>query len=180
MSDEDKPDVGRLTGLGWTWAIPAITILGVGASLIYVSQVPSAVRWIVFATASGIAATAFLIGGIVGLLFGIPRTVQGSAPSTEDRRYEGNTNLEQISDWLTKIIVGIGLVQIGRVLPALTKLSESLKEPLGAQPSSSTFGLTLTISYTLLGFLYFYLWSRTLFELQLRRILSRLSRRTSS
>lgn len=177
MNDKDKTHADPTQGLGWTWLIPVIAFLGVGFSLIYVSQVPSAVRWMVFATAVGIAAAAFLIGGVVGLLFGIPRTVQGSAPSTEDREYEGNTNLEQVSDWLTKIIVGVGLVQIGRILPALTKLGENLKAPLGGQPSSATFGLTLTISYTLLGFLFFYLWSRTLFEMQLRQILSPLSRK---
>jgi hypothetical protein len=100
----------------------------------------------------------------------------GSGDKSQD---ETNTNLEQVSDWLTKIIVGVGLTQIGRVLPALTKLSENLKAPLGGQPSSGTFGLALTISYTLLGFLFFYLWSRTGLHEELRYILSRLSRRTS-
>lgn len=178
MSDEDKTDADSRPGFGWEWAIPVVAFLGIGGSLIYVSQVPSAVRWTVFATALGIAAAAFLTGGVVGLLFGIPRTVQSSAPSTVDKQYEGNTNLEQVSDWLTKIIVGVGLVQIGRVLPALAKLGENLKVPLGGQPSSAAFGLALTISYTLLGFLLFYLWSRTGFHEELSYILSRLSRRT--
>jgi hypothetical protein len=93
--------------------------------------------------------------------------VQGSARSEGFTQYQANTNLEQVSDWLTKIIVGIGLVQIGHVVPALSKLAESMKEPLGGLPSSGAFGLAFTISYALWGFFYFYFWSRSLFAREL-------------
>jgi hypothetical protein len=146
----------------WLWAIPTLCALGVGGMLIYVSQVPGGVRWSVFATALALATAAFLAGGVIGFLFGVPHTVQSSAPSTGGTHYLGNTNLEQVSDWLTKIIVGVGLVQIGRAVPALSKLAAVLKAPLGGQPSSGTFGLALVISYFLLGFLHLYLWSRAL------------------
>jgi hypothetical protein len=75
-----------------------------------------------------------------------------------------------VSDWLTKIIVGVGLVQIGRALPALTKLAKSLNEPLGGQPYGGAFGLGLTIFYALLGFLFLYLWSRTDFTRELQQL----------
>jgi len=75
--------------------------------------------------------------------------------------------LEQVSDWLTKIIVGVGLVQIGHIVPALSKLAESMKAPLGGQPSSAAFGLGLAITEALLGFFYFYFWSRELLPLEL-------------
>ena len=181
MSDEDSSGGGYTPSYRWIWAIPAFGFLGVAVSLIYISQVPSAVRWSVFGTALGIAAAATLTGGVVGFLFGIPHTVQGSASSTDETQYHGNTNLEQVSDWLTKIIVGVGLVQIGRALPVLTRLAENLKAPLGGQASSAAFGLALIISYALLGFVYFYLWSRTGFQEELRRIniLPRLSRLTA-
>src|SRR5262245_229949 len=68
------------------------------------------------------------VGCLLGFLFGIPRTLQrgsdaGSHQSKaglggEDsvglpahRFFISNTSLEDISDWLTKIIIGIGLVQ---------------------------------------------------------------------
>ena len=80
-------------------------------------------------------------GGFVGFLFGIPRVLQdgqsgsagphpgvrpeaptnlrlpsgasASSPSAGSGfRINVNTNLEQISDWLTKIIVGLGLVEL--------------------------------------------------------------------
>jgi hypothetical protein len=147
---------------GWLWGIPFLCFLGGCTILIYVLQLPSGVRWSVFATAVAIATAAGLAGGVIGFLFGVPHTVQSSGPSTGVTQYVGNTNLEQVSDWLTKIIVGVGLVQIGRAVPALSKLAESLKAPLGGQASSGAFGLGITISYFLLGFLLLYLWSRVL------------------
>ena len=151
----------------WLWGIPTICGLGVGVMLIYTSQVPSGVRWSAFATAVVIGGAAYFTGGIVGFLFGIPRTVHGSAASGRVTQYQGNTNLEQVSDWLTKIIVGVGLVQIGHIVPALSKFAESMKAPLGGLPSSAAFGLGLAIGYTSLGFLFFYLWSRSLFAREL-------------
>ena len=151
----------------WLWSFPLMTILGVGIILIYVSQVPSGVRWSSFGTAVLIAGSGWFAGGFVGFLFGIPRTVQGSAASERATRYLGNTNLEQVSDWLTKIIVGVGLVQIGHIVPALSKFAESMKTPLGGLPSSGAFGLGLAVTYTLLGFFYFYFWSRELLPIEL-------------
>jgi hypothetical protein len=120
----------------WFWAVIALCAIGVGSTLIYASQVPGGVRWMVFGTALALSAAAFLAGAIPGFVFGIPHMVQGSASSTSDVHYQSNTNLEQVSDWLTKIIVGVGLVQIGRVVPALGRLASSLRAPLGGRAVS--------------------------------------------
>jgi hypothetical protein len=146
----------------WFLGIPAVCCLSVFGTLIYITQVPSAVRWSVFATALAIASAAFFAGGVVGFLFGIPQPVQGSAASTDSLPHD-NTNLYQVSDWLTKIIVGIGLVEIGRSLPLLTKLAESMRAPLGGQASSAAYGIALTITNAVLGFFFLYLWSHSLF-----------------
>lgn len=105
---------------GWMIAIPIVAILWAIAILIYAIQLPSGARWGAYATADLIASASFLAGGLVGFLFGIPRAVQGSTAPSGATQYQANTNLEQVSDWLTKIIVGVGLVQIGRVIPGLT------------------------------------------------------------
>ena len=157
----------------WLWSIPIVCGLGIGVILIYTSQVPTGVRWTVFGTAVAISGSAYFTGGLVGFLFGVPRTVevpraaQGSAPPKTVTQYRGNTNLEQVSDWLTKIIVGIGLVQIGHFIPVMSKFAESMKAPLGGLPSSAAFGLGLALFYALLGFFYFYFWSRSIFILEL-------------
>jgi hypothetical protein len=170
----DNKDNGgnRRSFTAWIMAIPVLGVVGVAITYAYVSQLAATARWGVFGTALAIAGAAALTGGIVGFLFGIPHTVQVPAAAGQgiqdvSTQYQGNTNLEQVSDWLTKIIVGVGLVQIGRSLPALSRLARNLKGPLGGQASSPAFGLALVISYTLLGFLFLYLWSRERFPREL-------------
>jgi len=118
-----------------------------------------------------VAGAAALTGAIAGFLFGIPHTIAAAGREPRDPReprHLGNTNLEVVSDWLTKIIVGVGLIQLGHALPALARLGRNLRVPLGGQPSASAFGLALVISYAALGFLFGYLWSREKFPGQLR------------
>jgi hypothetical protein len=148
---------------GWTYAIPTVAFLWTIVILIYALGLPSGVRWAAFATAVLTGSCSFLGGGLVGFLFGIPRSASSgqAAPTGE---YQANSNLVEVSDWLTKIIVGVGLVQLGRVAPALARLAASLKAPLGGQPSSAAFGIVLVIANVLLGFLFFYLWARSLLE----------------
>src|ERR1700733_13828403 len=154
----------QIFAYGWTYAIPLIAFLWTIVILIYSLSMPSGVRWSVFATAVITGSCSFLAGGLVGLLFGIPRSALGSAGTTATGRYQANSNLVEVSDWLTKIIVGVGLVQIGRLEPALSRLAANLKAPLGGQPTSAAFGMALVIANVLLGFLFFYLWARSLLQ----------------
>jgi hypothetical protein len=58
-----------------------------------------------------IAIASAATGYLLGFLFGISRSLQGGDSSeSNSQSFPGNTNLEQISDWLTKILVGVGLV----------------------------------------------------------------------
>jgi hypothetical protein len=165
------PRIAPDLAFSWLWIIPCICVFGVFIILIYAIQLPSGVRWGAFGVGVVIGSSAFLIGGLVGFLFGIPRTVQSSTRSTGATQYQANTNLEQVSDWLTKIIVGISLVEIGRIIPALAKLAEILKAPLGGQPSSAAFGLGVVIASAFTGFFFFYLWTREEFLLELGLLL---------
>ena len=115
-----------------------------------------------------VAGASALVGGTLGFLFGIPRTLQqegnfGDArPAEFERRtdYRANTNLEQISDWLTKILVGVGLTQIGEIKAGLGTLSAFAAQGLGAQPHNQIFALVLICYSCILGFLFGYLWTR--------------------
>lgn len=56
------------------------------------------------------------IGSMLGFLFGVPRSnvhlgPDGQAETGDEPAYVPNTNLETISDWLTKVVVGVGLVE---------------------------------------------------------------------
>lgn len=133
------------------------------ACVVYAASVGSNAEegWEIFGVAVTVSAAAAAAGGLLGFLFGIPKTLQSDAPSSDgSTRYLGNTNLEQISDWLTKIIVGLGLVQLGRALPALARLGESLGPMLGDVSSSPGFGLSLCIYSAVVAFVVVYLWTR--------------------
>ncbi|MFZ0799420.1 MAG: hypothetical protein WCA13_11635 [Terriglobales bacterium] len=69
-----------------------------------------------------LAAACLAAGFLAGFLFAIPKVLQGDrdqpptpASGSADYRQRVNTNLEEISDWLTKIIVGLGLYELKRV-----------------------------------------------------------------
>jgi len=134
-------------------------------------------------------AVACLMGGyMLGFLFGIPRVLQsdvavgsdpakaadaraaagGSGASTAnarrgDYRQQVNTNLEQISDWLTKIIVGIGLIQLRNLPEYLNRSSQFVASGLNSPAQNQSFALALIICFSVLGFLGGYLLTRMFF-----------------
>lgn len=105
-----------------------------------------------------------MAGAVVGFLFGIPKILQSektSIPQEGSRihyRQQVNTNLEQISDWLTKIIVGLGLIELRSVPGYLRKLANLLSE--GLEQSSHAFAFALIVYFSILGFLFGYLATR--------------------
>jgi hypothetical protein len=125
-----------------------------------------------FSVSAILAGAATMVGALLGFLFGIPRTLQGeaidlsnrtSATGTENRQgvgYRANTNLEQISDWLTKILVGVGLTQLNEIPSALRSLSEALSPGLGSTPGAILLSGGTVIYFSISGFLLAYLWTR--------------------
>ena len=118
------------------------------------------------------ALACFTVGATIGFLFGIPRVLQqdatpappsnaGVAPgATSALTYNlrVNTNLEQISDWLTKIFVGLGLVELQRVPDHLNRAATFIA--FGLTNGSKFFAGSLIVYFSLLGFLGFYLITR--------------------
>lgn len=99
-----------------------------------------------------LASASFASGGLFGFLFGIPK------PSPDDK--STNTSLEQISDWLSKILVGAGLAQL-TVLPGWAwRVATRLAEGLGGPTGSAGFVLCLAVFLAIAGFVILYLWSR--------------------
>jgi hypothetical protein len=124
------------------------------------------------------AGAALLSGGLLGFLFGVPHTQgekgqagqetagksgesQGDAgarsPSTA---YRPNTSLEEISDWLTKILVGVGLVQIKAIPGKLVELARYIANGLGGGVQAEAFALTVLIYFSVCGFVFGFLWAR--------------------
>ena len=93
----------------------------------------------------------------MGFLFGVPRVLRkGDATLT----LGSNTNLEQISDWLTKIIVGLGLVEIRTLVKSTEQFIDFLAPSLGGGGKGSAFALALLVIFGSSGFLALYLVTR--------------------
>jgi hypothetical protein len=118
-----------------------------------------------------VTGAALVVGGLTGFLFGIPRTVQ-SAKTDDDgnENYVSNTNLEQISDWLTKIIVGLGLTQITKIPAELDALGLQLAPVFGSGNIGWIAALATVIYFLINGFLFGYLWTRIYFKVVLQRV----------
>jgi hypothetical protein len=110
---------------------------------------PSFLSVLFVGVACALAAAA--LGAAVGFLFGIPRTLRAE-PDAQRSGYAANTSLEEISDWLTKIIIGVTLVQIGAAVDGLGRLFSALGPSFGGRPDSSAFAAALLIYFSVLGF----------------------------
>ena len=134
------------------------------AALLYALQFARDETLSVLGAAAAVAGAAAAVGSFVGFLFGIPKTLQSDRQGSEETRYIANTNLEQISDWLTKILVGVGLVQISAAPAALGHLAQELGPMFGGEDTSPAFGLSLAIYFTVAGFVVAYLWTRAVLQ----------------
>jgi tetratricopeptide (TPR) repeat protein len=105
------------------------------------------------------AFAAVAAGAATGFLFGIPRTLQGNA-SAGSTSYQVNTNLEQISDWLTKIIVGLGLINLKSIPDRLMEMNRYVSETLGMRPPAYAAVGSAAVFFAMVGFLLGYLSTR--------------------
>nr|WP_281721714.1 hypothetical protein [Nitrosomonas nitrosa] len=155
---------------GGNWAPALIIVIFFGLALLVVYSVASSAEtakalWSVRLVGSVLlAGGCTLIGALLGFLFGIPRSLQENRKSEGNAEgrpgYGANTNLEQISDWLTKIIVGVGLTQIGELGAALGEIGDAFKTVLGDDFLGKPIAIAIVIYFITAGFLYGYLWTR--------------------
>ena len=73
------------------------------------------------------------------------------------------SNLEQVSDWLTKIIVGVTLIEIGTILPALGRLVGLVAAIYGNEaPGAAVMAAAILLLFSVLGFFDGYIGTRSL------------------
>jgi len=101
----------------------------------------------------------------------IPATSAGPVPepgsafatpnaAASGRTWQTSTHLTEISEWLTKLLVGAGLVEAKAALSSLWTLSKTLGDMLFGGAISSQLVITaLLVSGTITGFLYIYLFT---------------------
>jgi hypothetical protein len=130
-----------------------------------------------------------LSGSLLGFLFAVPKRIRqagivpvaagsagglAAAPNSPDSgtagggataaTYESNTSLEEISDWLTKIIVGVGLVEAKQIADALGHAGRTVGEGIYGQTAGSAageaLGVATIVAFAVIGFLASFLWFR--------------------
>lgn len=184
LSPEPPDEPGERRGGRWARLIFRITLLvGSAAILGYAAQFSPLAFLRVTSLGFLLAVAGLLVGGLLGFLFGIPRTLQQApAPSggaepeplaeghdAERPEYRGNTNLEQISDWLTKMLVGVALTQFDDFIDFLRRAVNFLAPGFGRLAISRPFILGLLLFFPTCGFLLGYLLTRLYLPLALRR-----------
>jgi hypothetical protein len=157
-----------------------VTFLGAVVVLALLLNVSYAVREVGlrFGGCIGWAFALGLVGLMVGFLFAIPRVLQheartsrAAAPGPTEAQvdeevkpgYEQrvNTNLEEISDWLTKILVGIGLIQLKEVPGLVRSLAKTIAPSLGEVSAATvSAAAAMSVFYPVAGFLFGYLVTR--------------------
>ena len=137
-------------------------------------------RWqsLAVATLLGLAGAAG--GGLLGFVFGVPRMLaegdqSGLLRSADASTIVANTNLEQISDWLTKILVGVGLTQFPAIVGAADSLFTGLAPAVGGGPAGKAFAGALLVYSAACGFAVGWLITR----LQLARVMVQADRRAA-
>src|SRR5947207_1288333 len=171
MPDQrDTRDVLRLM----PWFFAGMVIFAFVAAL---TQADSWAAWgliLTWAFASTVS------GGAIGFLFGVPKIIQSdktdatqgtsvSVPSSDMNRatslqgtyrQQVNTNLTEISDWLTKIIVGLGLIKLARLPSYLSDTAGALAAGIGGTPAARALAMGIIVSFSIGGFLLGYLTTR--------------------
>ncbi|MGW4894313.1 hypothetical protein ACWEQL_18880 [Kitasatospora sp. NPDC004240] len=110
-----------------------------------------------------VAGAAAVLGAALGFLFGVPRVRSGGEqPRRGAGSYVPNTNLEQVSDWLTKVLLGVGLTQLGSLGERLRTLGDALAPALGGEAGAAPFAAALVLYFLLAGFLAGWLVTRLL------------------
>jgi len=161
------------------WCLAALFFFGLVLSI--GTTIGQSSIWLFLRRASLVmllAAASVFVGNLVGFLFGLPRTkfksateidLSNSSNAGAQQRTEivANTNLEEISDWLTKILVGVGLTQIHSIRLHVLSLIEFIRPGLTRDLASAesvaqaqVLCASIFVYFPVLGFIFGWLWTR--------------------
>ncbi len=110
------------------------------------------------------SSTAFVIGSLLGFLFGIPKINVNSSQSVNQ-----NQDLMQISDWFIKLIVGASLVEMHNFEVYLVRLRDFLASDLiyytigNCEIYNKNIGFICFVNFAILGFICSYTYTRVFF-----------------
>ncbi len=174
LERRDDVDIGRDIGK-INWALGPLLATALGAAMWFSgwgAAGGSVLLWCI---------SVLSVGATLGFLFGIPKSA--SAPMQPDQKTgagmatgasvgtetgvpassgRANTNLEEVSDWLTKIVVGLTLVHWATIRNDVVAISAQMAASLRVNPTAAdqSFAVALIVGFFTLGFLLGYLHTR--------------------
>ena len=171
ISEAEKIIAGEETARHVTIAL----IVALALVVLYALQPDGRPFWSVLAGGLLLAVGSFVAGGLVGFVFGLPRLVRGNGSSQAGQAagiqgYAANTALEDISDWLTKIVVGVTLTQLGSIPSLVQGLVAFVQPMLGTADGAGPVALLLMVTYSFGGFWVAYVWVRLTFGWELHKV----------
>ncbi|MBG6233683.1 hypothetical protein IWX76_000238 [Pedobacter sp. CAN_A7] len=128
-------------------------------------------------TILAVMAAYYLTGCAIGFIFAIPKSAQGARqdrlPITDQGNrlgttgyYHDNTSLEEISDWLVKIIIGLSLTQFSYLKETVESAAGNVAAIFPCIPQAQgcksfyVFSYAIIIFYSIGGVIIGYLWTR--------------------
>ncbi len=147
--------------LNWVQGVGAFALLFAVVAVVAVG--PNALPWCL---------ALFAPGALTGFLFAVPRVrpagnKQGPTndDSSESPRHVINTNLEEISDWVTKTLVGLGLVELKNLPPSIDRLAARIAASLGSPGAVGvSVGLAIAVGSPTIGFFFGYIATRLMLQ----------------
>lgn len=146
--------------------------------VVYAFSTPGS-HWTYLGVGVLISLAAFVAGCVVGFLFGIPRAVssgelrqnKAAGAAAGSSGLGASTNLAEVSDWLTKLVLGAGLVELTRLGPPIGKLIDAvavgLYSPLASAAAIQTAKVTagaILFGYVMMGLLDGYIVTTTWYQ----------------
>jgi hypothetical protein len=112
-------------------------------------------------------------GVLIGFIFGVPTIINNRLPDTSQNNVvqavlkpadarklvEANTNLTQVSDWLTKVIIGAGLVELRELPGFISTISAQIATGMANEDLAyaKVFAGGIVIAFSVYGFIFGYL-----------------------
>ncbi|HEV2372360.1 MAG TPA: hypothetical protein VGS19_09330 [Streptosporangiaceae bacterium] len=118
-----------------------------------------------------VALAALLAGLLAGFLVGIPKIVSSGQIHLSAGLFSPSTNLAEISDWLTKLLLGAGLVSLGHLGDPIGRLIDNVAGGLhaansdpGSVQAAKVLAGAILIGFTVLGVLEGYIITSTWYQ----------------
>jgi hypothetical protein len=151
------------------WSNPLLWALGLGfVATIGTAHKPTDWRQFIPTMSSAflVASAALACGALLGFIFAIPRSnrtesMTAGGPLGLRPASRTNTNLEEISDWITKIVIAIGLAQLAEIPSTFRRLAAWVVDAFGKESVvTESLAGAIIVYFFILGFLIVYLWTR--------------------